>query len=114
MTDEDKMYGLLAVPCLMAAGLTALATYVAATLRDLPILMAGGPSPLNGAPEVITLTDASIAAGLVAWQGWRVRRRLRGEAPSCLHCDCLLGEARQRRWSVCRCCLGCARFVEEK
>jgi hypothetical protein len=112
MDNQTKMFAILGAPCALAAAMTGFATYIAATLRDIPILTAGGPSPLEGFPGMIALGGASITAGLVAWQAWRVRQWLVGEAPECPHCQCLLGEPKQRRWSVCRKCLGCGRFAQ--
>lgn len=113
MDHQTRMFALLGAPCALAIVMTGLFTYAAATLRDMPILTAGGPSPLDGVPGMVALAGTVIAAALAAWQAWRVRQWLRGEAPECPHCRCLLGEPKRRRWSVCRKCLGCARFIPE-
>lgn len=112
MDHQTKMFAVLSVPCALAAAMTGFATYIAATLRDIPIFTAGGPSRLEGAPGLVALVGAGVTATLVAWQAWRVRQWLRGEAIECPHCQCLLGEPKRRRWSVCRKCLGCDKFVQ--
>jgi hypothetical protein len=114
MDNQTRMFAVLSAPCAWAVAMTGLATYSAATLRDMPILTAGGPSPLEGVPGMVALAGAGVTAALVGWQAWRVRQWLRGETPECPHCQCLLSEPRQHRWSVCRRCLGCARFIAER
>lgn len=114
MDNQDKMYLALAAPCGLAALLTGVATSVAMTVRDIPLMSDGGRSPLAGTPELIATLGALATAGLMAWQAWRARQWIRGEAATCSSCGCLLSEARQRRWSVCRRCLGCGKYTQER
>lgn len=114
MTNETMMYLRLGAPCVMAGLLGGVATWVAASVAELPLRLGAPASPLADAPLAVMGLATVVTAGVVAWQAWRVRRWLAGNAPDCPHCGCLLGEARQRRWSVCRRCLGCARFIPEQ
>ncbi len=111
MTYETRMHLRLAAPCLLAAGLTSVAVWVATTLVNLPLRLGVPTSPLADAPLVIGGPGTMITAGIVAWQAVRVSRWQAGRSPACLGCGCLLGEAEQRRWSVCRQCLGCGKLV---
>ncbi len=111
MTYETRMYFNLAAPCLLSGALSGLAVWVATTLADLPHRLSASTSPLAVAPLVIAGLGTLVTTGVVAWQAIRLSRWQAGKAPECLACGCLLGEARQRRWSVCRQCLGCRKFV---
>lgn len=111
MSYEDQMYLRLGAPCLLAGLLGGLATWVATGVADLPLRLGATTSPLADAPIVVAGIATAVTLGIAAWQGWRVRQWQQGLAPECLACGCLLGEERQRRWSVCRQCLGCRKFV---
>ena len=111
MTYETRMHLRLAAPCALSAGLTGLAVWIATTLADLPLRLGAPTSPLVDVPLVIGGLGTLITTGVVAWQVMRLARLEAGTAPQCLSCGCLLGEPRQRRWSVCRQCLGCGKFA---
>jgi len=112
MTYENRMYARLGLPIVLAGVLGGLATWVASLIADLPLGLGASTSPLVDAPLVVAGLATAITAGIVAWQGWRLRQWQLHQGPECLACGCLLGEERQRRWSVCRKCLGCGRFVK--
>jgi hypothetical protein len=108
------MYARLAAPCVMSVVLGGLATWIATTMADLPLQLGAKVSPLADAPLVVSGITAAVTVGLLAWQTWRVRQWQLGKAPECVACGCLLGEEKQRRWNMCRQCLGCGRFVQTR
>lgn len=106
MSYATKMQLRMLLPCLMPVFLGTLASWVLATLDNLPAGLGGNPVQ-SDVPEWIFLAGLAVTTLAISYQCFRLWRWSKGDGDTCYVCGCLLGSERHGRWGDYRPCLGC-------
>lgn len=109
---ENKMVLRLALPGLAATGVTCFLVWVTSIFAGIAIAPGGSPllPDVSGYMALAGVVVCLVAFGIPSFRLWRWTR---GEAEACFVCGCLLGSARQRRYSRCRQCAWGAKNITQ-
>ena len=96
--------------CLLPIFFTALVAWPMSAILELPAKIGHGQPMMPDLPWLVAGAGAAISFLLLLVQFIRLWRWENGVGHSCYVCGCLLGSARQRRYTFCRQCLGCGKY----